>query len=253
MSAGLSTGGEMMSKYLVLGFIILAILPLAVLATDCCIDDCSWDGGCDGCNECDSCISHYERRCYNDDVYWYDSCGNREGRYESCDDYCYGGRCRDWDDDDYYYRHDWDDEEYHWYDWEYRRYYYYDSEGNLYYHYYNRPRDRWCDSFCNYPSYCAEKGYDGCGEVCYRQTDGKECGVNGVCSIGACVEENEDETKQEIVIQQMIPLTAYVAYQAPAQRAKPVLENFCMVIILAAGCIIAILLIGLLIGWAFRK
>jgi PKD repeat protein len=31
-----------------------------------------------------ACTSHHEKRCYSGDVYWYDSCGNREEVYEEC-------------------------------------------------------------------------------------------------------------------------------------------------------------------------
>ena len=30
------------------------------------------------------CISHYSKVCYNDDVYWYNSCGSREEKYQEC-------------------------------------------------------------------------------------------------------------------------------------------------------------------------
>ena len=40
-----------------------------------------------------SCISHYEKKCYNGDVYWYNSCGEREDLVESCDYKCENGRC----------------------------------------------------------------------------------------------------------------------------------------------------------------
>ena len=42
-----------------------------------------------------ACTSHYEKRCYSDDVYWYNSCGNREGREENCDsdERCHDGEC----------------------------------------------------------------------------------------------------------------------------------------------------------------
>ena len=46
-----------------------------------------------------NCTSHSYKSCYNDDVYWYDSCGDRESKYEECGsdytsswgaDYCKG-------------------------------------------------------------------------------------------------------------------------------------------------------------------
>jgi|GEM_PF-588768 len=36
------------------------------------------------CIDADICVSEYEVRCYDDDLYWYDSCGNKEGMKESC-------------------------------------------------------------------------------------------------------------------------------------------------------------------------
>jgi len=38
----------------------------------------------------EDCDSHYAQLCYDGDVYWYDSCGNREDREDACasDEYC---------------------------------------------------------------------------------------------------------------------------------------------------------------------
>lgn len=56
-------------------------------------DDCPYeyaetDDGCPEDSEEDSddeeCQSYSEKRCYDNDVYWYDSCGNRENKYEEC-------------------------------------------------------------------------------------------------------------------------------------------------------------------------
>ncbi|MFH1036496.1 MAG: hypothetical protein V1756_00295, partial [Patescibacteria group bacterium] len=35
-----------------------------------------------GCITEPDCTSHYEKRCYNGDSYWYDSCGHRETKYQ---------------------------------------------------------------------------------------------------------------------------------------------------------------------------
>ena len=45
--------------------------------------------------ECvEECESHYEKRCYEGDVWWYDSCGNREEKYEECGEKeCVNGEC----------------------------------------------------------------------------------------------------------------------------------------------------------------
>jgi len=42
-----------------------------------------------------SCNSNSYKQCYNDDVYWYDSCGNRGSRYQECNSSqaCYNGTC----------------------------------------------------------------------------------------------------------------------------------------------------------------
>lgn len=38
---------------------------------------------------------HYKKACYNNDVYWYDSCGGREDMYQDCaaNETCSGGQC----------------------------------------------------------------------------------------------------------------------------------------------------------------
>lgn len=40
------------------------------------------------------CAEHYKKTCYDDDVYWLDSCGNREGLAEDCD-YAQGTLCKE--------------------------------------------------------------------------------------------------------------------------------------------------------------
>ncbi len=39
------------------------------------------------------CTSHAGYYCYNDDIYWYDSCGGREEKKEECPNGCTEGRC----------------------------------------------------------------------------------------------------------------------------------------------------------------
>jgi len=58
-------------------------------------DKISCDYGCEDakCNPPPPCISHHEKKCYNDDVYWYDSCGDREERYQDCAYKCQNGQC----------------------------------------------------------------------------------------------------------------------------------------------------------------
>lgn len=58
-----------------------------------------WSGACSGTGSCIltmdadksvtatftvACISHYSYSCYSNDVYWYDSCGNREEKKQEC-------------------------------------------------------------------------------------------------------------------------------------------------------------------------
>lgn len=241
-----------MNKYLVLGLIILALMPIMAMATYAC-EECdsrgyecgTWTigdttvncGSCYSDEHCvngicrDECESHDERRCYKDDVYWYDSCGDREEKYESCDDYCSDGRCREWNDDD-----DYDDDDYYYY-------------GGSYYHHYSYS---WCDNSCNYLSFCAETGRDSCGRPCYRETDGIECANSGVCYGGTCTSRQPVVTTQQVVVQEIVPYQTYIPYRsAPRQKSSGIAVY--AIIFLAAGCIIALLLIGLLIGWAFRR
>lgn len=49
------------------------------------------ENGCTA-NQC-ICINHTTLSCYNNDVYWYDSCGNREEIKEDCSHRCYLGEC----------------------------------------------------------------------------------------------------------------------------------------------------------------
>ena len=59
-------------------------------------EDCS--NGCSN-NRCKQeekrCESEHEKKCYGGDVYWYDSCGDRGNRYDSCgsNETCSDGRC----------------------------------------------------------------------------------------------------------------------------------------------------------------
>lgn len=63
--------------------------------TDKCVftsrDACSADNGdfsngevCSEISSC-GCTKHYTKGCYDDDVYWFDSCGNREDKFQDCD------------------------------------------------------------------------------------------------------------------------------------------------------------------------
>jgi len=52
----------------------------------------TWNKQCD-CKP--DCVSEDEKRCYNGDVYWYDDCGDREDKYEDCDNGCSNGECED--------------------------------------------------------------------------------------------------------------------------------------------------------------
>ncbi len=53
------------------------------------------NGNGDGNGNGNGCDSHSYYECYNDDVYWYDSCGNKEEWKELCGYGCTGsGQCR---------------------------------------------------------------------------------------------------------------------------------------------------------------
>ena len=41
------------------------------------------DNGCSG-SSCITCDNHAYKACYNNDLYWYDSCNNRQDRYQDC-------------------------------------------------------------------------------------------------------------------------------------------------------------------------
>ena len=58
--------------------------------------DCPY-GCADGkCNSQETCTPHASKKCYNGDVYWYDSCGAREGRFDDCGsgEDCVNGACK---------------------------------------------------------------------------------------------------------------------------------------------------------------
>ena len=53
--------------------------------------------GSDGCanGHCNTCTSHSYYQCYDNDVYWYDSCDNREEKKEECSSAgCSNGQCK---------------------------------------------------------------------------------------------------------------------------------------------------------------
>ncbi len=265
-----------MGKYLksvLLGLVILALLPLVALATEDCATSCdsegiecgTWNiGGVELCcgtcprgSYCDHgaceeyCESHDERRCYRGDVWWYDSCGNRESRYDTCEDYCRDGRCRDYDDDDDYYH----DHSYYYYDDYYGGYYsghyYYDSS------YYSSDYPYWdarrrCDTFCNYPSVCAETGRNGCGSSCSRQTEGIGCGVSGVCSGGTCI-SRESSSKEEAVVQGMAAYNI-IAYPVPIQKESEIgISDAFVIAFLLAGSVLFLVVIGMLVMYMLRR
>jgi hypothetical protein len=99
----------------------------------------------------EACESHHEKRCYNGDVYWYDSCGNREDRA----DYCGYSYCDTGGD---VYR--------------------YCSGGDVWgvYDY----RDRGCSG----GSCDADWDYNSCG---YEELE--NCGSDEICSGGQCVSD----------------------------------------------------------------
>jgi len=53
-----------------------------------------WASSVDVCESAPSCTSHDSYKCYNNDVYWYDSCGGKEEKKTECgDDGCSGREC----------------------------------------------------------------------------------------------------------------------------------------------------------------
>ena len=75
----------------------------------CCVDSCSYGSSstCNGefksgktCNsvaKCSSCVSKAKKGCVGEDVYWFDSCGNKEGLAQDCN-YIDGNICLEKDD-----------------------------------------------------------------------------------------------------------------------------------------------------------
>jgi len=57
----------------------------------------SWEICQNGCCV-DDCISHSYKQCSGDNLYWYDSCGNRENVAQYCEDGCYNDQCQDYFD-----------------------------------------------------------------------------------------------------------------------------------------------------------
>lgn len=61
-------------------------------------DGCSSNcGSCSGGKLCDNgqcvCVSHDHKNCSDGDVYWYDSCGKREDKFQDCQYGCSTGQC----------------------------------------------------------------------------------------------------------------------------------------------------------------
>ena len=66
------------------------------------ICDDNLDNDCDGeIDECIVCEDHDYFQCYNNDVYWYDSCNQRQDRKEDCVDGCSQGQCITCEDNSY--------------------------------------------------------------------------------------------------------------------------------------------------------
>jgi hypothetical protein len=55
----------------------------------------SGDSGDSGGDTGEECTSRYDTKCYNSDVWWYDSCGNIEILKEDCDNECSNGQCEE--------------------------------------------------------------------------------------------------------------------------------------------------------------
>jgi len=55
----------------------------------------SKDNDCDGSTDegCSVCDDHYEAKCHDGDLYWYDSCGTKEDKKEDCEHGCEDGVC----------------------------------------------------------------------------------------------------------------------------------------------------------------
>lgn len=56
---------------------------------------CGTNKECDGQGVCVTCTSHSSVKCSGNDVYWYDSCGNKEGKRYECGDNSCGSWLRD--------------------------------------------------------------------------------------------------------------------------------------------------------------
>jgi len=51
---------------------------------------CGTGKECDGSGNCITCTSHSSSGCYDNDIYWYDACGNLQEKKSECgNDYCY--------------------------------------------------------------------------------------------------------------------------------------------------------------------
>lgn len=46
------------------------------------------------CLDAKVCLSNHETKCYDDNIYWYDSCGNKESLKENCVFGCEAGKCK---------------------------------------------------------------------------------------------------------------------------------------------------------------
>jgi len=65
--------------------------PAIKTVTTCTNEQTCQGGTCVGLDN--PCTPHASRQCYNDGVYWYDSCDNRESMIEACDFGCSSGAC----------------------------------------------------------------------------------------------------------------------------------------------------------------
>jgi len=54
-----------------------------------------------------------------------------------------------------------------------------------------------CIPYCQYEGDCDRYAPNGCGGTCNRETEGKNCGGDMVCSKGSCVKEEKKELKEE--------------------------------------------------------
>ncbi len=204
------------------------------------------------CVESGTCESHYEKKCYQDDVYWYDSCDNREERKESCDsdEECDDGECvcKSKDEKRCYKGDVW----------------WYDSCGDKEKKYKECDDDEVCvddecmddvecASTCSYISTCAEYGEDKCDGTCTRNTEGISCGTEMVCEEGSCVKTEEKQVTTTATVKKEKTITPVITSPITGAVTKEVEESDNTILpFLLVGIVILIIIIFLVLWKIIR-